>query len=175
MRTAFDKNDASSDVRKYNQSVMKKYLKDAPWGIGIGMGYKEVPANNKYSLMATIPPDSEYVYIWLRTGRVGMTLFIITMLMMLGGACYTVLFRLKNKSLVGIGGGLCCAFVAIQLGAYANQVLMQFPNGLIFYGGLTIVYILPYLEPEWIKYEQKYLSEREERKRLRLEKKQASA
>ena len=175
MRSAFNKNDASTKTRDINQETMRKYMKDAPWGIGIGMGYKEVPANNKYSLMATIPPDSEYVYIWLRTGRVGMTLFIITMLMMLGGACYTVLFRLKNKSLVGIGGGLCCAFVAIQLGAYANQVLMQFPNGLIFYGGLTIVYILPYLEPEWIKYEQKYLSEREERKRLRLEKKQASA
>jgi hypothetical protein len=39
MRSAFDKNDASADVRKYNQQVMKKYLKDAPWGIGIAQGY----------------------------------------------------------------------------------------------------------------------------------------
>ena len=93
---------------------------------------------------------------------------------MLGGACYVVMFRLENPSLIGIGGGLCSAFVAIQLGGYANQVLFQFPNSLTFYGGLSIVYILPYLEPAWIEYEKKQLAEQEERKRLKLEKKLAS-
>ena len=174
MRSAFNRNDASTNVRDINQETMKKYMRDAPWGIGLGMGYKEVPANNKYSLMSTIPPDSEYVYIWLRTGRIGITIFIITMLIMLAGACWIVLFKLKNPTLIGIGGGLCSAFVAIQLGGYANQVLMQFPNCLLFYGGLTIVYILPYLEPEWVTYEQNILAKQEERKRLKLEKKLAS-
>ena len=174
MRSAFDKSDASSKTRDINQETMRKYMKDAPWGIGIGMMSNNVPANNKYNLMASIPTDSEYVFIWLRTGRIGMTVFIITMLMMLGGACYVVMFRLKSPSLIGIGGGLCSAFVAIQLGGYANQVLMQFPNCLTFYGGLSIVYILPYLEPAWVEYEKKLLAEQEERKRLKLEKKLAS-
>ncbi len=174
MRSAFNTEDASTKTRDINQETMSKYMKDAPWGIGIGMGYKEVPANNKFNLMATIPPDSEYVFIWLRTGVIGISIFIITMLIMFGGACYIVLFKLKNKSIIGIGGGLCSAFVAIQLGGYANQVLMQFPNCLIFYGGLSIVYILPYLEPAWIEYENKILSEQEEKKRIKLEKKLAS-
>ena len=174
MRSAFNRKDASADVRSTNQDAMKKYIKDAPWGIGLGMNRDNVPANNKYNVLATIPPDSEYVFIWLRTGPIGITIFIITMLMMLGGACYTVLFKLKNKSLLGIGAGLCCAFVAIQLGGYGNQVLLQFPNGLIFYGGLSIVYILPYIEPEWIEYEKEQLAKQEERKRLKLEKKLAS-
>ena len=174
MRSAFNKDDASMGARDINKATMKKYIRDAPWGIGIGMGMENVPANNKYNLLATIPPDSDYVFIWLRTGPIGITIFIITMLIMLGGACYVVLFKLKNRSLMGIGAGLCCAFVSIQLGGYANQVLMQFPNGLIFYGGLSIVYILPYIEPEWIKYEEKLLAKQEERKRLRLEKKKAS-
>ena len=85
-----------------------------------------------------------------------------------------VMFRLKNSSLVGIGGGLCSAFAAIQLGGYGNQVLMQYPNCLLFYGGLTIVYVLPYLEPAWIELENKRIAEQEERKRLKLEKKLAS-
>jgi hypothetical protein len=174
MRSAFNKSDASTKTRDINQETMRKYMKDAPWGIGLGMGYNEVPANNKYSLMATIAPDSEYVYIWLRTGRIGITLFIITTLVMLGGACYIVLFRLKNRTISGIGGGLCSAFVAIQLGAYGNQVLMQFPNCLIFYGGLTIVYVLPYLEPDWIEYEEKRRTKQEDKKRIKLEKKLAS-
>ena len=172
MRSAFNKDDASANVRDINKEAIKKYIRDAPWGIGLGMGYN-VPANNKYAKLATIPPDSEYVYIWIRTGPIGRAVFIITTLLMLGGACSIVFFKLKSKSLMGIGSGLCCAFVSIQLGGYANQVLMQFPNCLIFYGGLSIVYILPYLEPEWIKYEERRLAEQEEKKRIKLEKKLA--
>ena len=174
MRTAFDKNDASAGTRYYNQQVMKKYLKDAPWGIGIAQGYGSVPANNKYTLMSTIPADSEYVYIWIRTGIIGITTFLICTAIMLLGACWIVLFRLRSPSLRGIGAGMCCAFVSIQLGGYGNQVLMQFPNCLVFYGGLTIVYVLPFIEKEWIEYENKQLAIQEEKKRLKLEKKRAS-
>ena len=174
MRTAFDKNDASAGTRYYNQQVMKKYLKDAPWGIGIAQGYGSVPANNKYTLMSTIPADSEYVYIWIRTGIIGITTFLICTAIMLLGACWIVLFRLRSPSLRGIGAGMCCAFVSFQLGGYGNQILMQFPNCLVFYGGLTIVYVLPFIENEWIEYEKKQLAIQEEKKRLKLEKKRAS-
>jgi hypothetical protein len=173
MRSAFKSDDASANVRDINKDAVRKYIKDAPWGIGLGMGYN-VPANNKYAKLATIPPDSEYVYIWIRTGPIGITIFVITTLIMLIGACCIVFFKLKSRSLMGIGAGFCCAFVSIQLGGYANQVLMQFPNCVIFYGGLSIVYILPFIEPEWIKYEEKRLAEQEEKKRLKLEKKLAS-
>lgn len=173
MRSAFNKDDASANVRDINKEAIRKYIRDAPWGIGLGMGYN-VPANNKYNKLATIPPDSEYVYIWIRTGKIGMTVFVITTLVMFLGACSIVFFRLRSRSLMGIGAGFCCAFVSIQLGGYANQVLMQFPNALIFYGGLSIVYVLPFIEPEWIKYEERRFAEQEERKRKRLEKKLAS-
>lgn len=174
MRSAFNKEDASANVREINKAAIKKYIQDAPWGIGIAMNMENVPANNKYRKLSTIPPDSEYVFIWVKTGPIGLTVFIITTLIMFGGACWIVLFKLKNKSLIGIGGGLCGSFVAIQLGGYGNQILMQYPNCLMFYGGLSIVYILPYIEPAWIEYEKKQLAERAEKKRLKIEKKLAS-
>lgn len=174
MRSAFNKEDASASVRDINKAAISKYLKDAPWGLGISYNQSNIPANNKYKKLSNIPPDSEYVYIWVHTGVIGITVFIITTLMMWLGACWITMFKLKSRSLIGIGAGLCGAFVAIHLGGYANQVLMQFPNCLTFYGGLTIVYILPYLEPEWIKYEKMRLAKIEEKKRLRLEKKLAS-
>lgn len=157
-------------AREANQKVMKKYLADAPWGLGVGLGYDNVPANNKYRKLATIPPDSEYVYIWIHTGPIGITVFIITTAIMFLGACWVVFFRIENKSLRGIGAGLCCAFVSIQLGGYANQVLMQFPNCLIFYGGLSIVYTLPLYEKQWNEYELNLITLQKEKKRLRLEK-----
>ena len=174
MRSAFDRNDASANARTINQAAMKKYLAEAPWGIGMAVGYKNIPANNKYTFMATVPPDSEYVFIWIHTGIIGITIFLICTAIMIFGACWIVLFRLKSPSLRGIGAGFCCAMVSQQLGGYGNQVLMQFPNCLVFYGGLTIVYVLPFIENEWIEYENKQLAIQEEKKRLKLEKKRAS-
>lgn len=174
MRSAFNKKDASADVRTINQEAMKKYIKDAPWGIGLGMGQENVPANNKFRKLATIAPDSEYVFIWQRTGPIGITIFIIANILMFVGACWIVMFKIKNRTLMGIGAGLCGAFLAIHLGGYGNQVLFQYPNGLIFYGGLTIVYLLPYLEPEWVEKENREFAKQEEKKRLKEEKKLAS-
>lgn len=173
MRSGFDKNDASANQRTINQAVMKKYLADCPFGLGIGMGYENVPANNKFRKLATIPPDSEYVFIWIHTGIVGIITFLATTALMFCGAAYIVMFRLRSPSLRGIGAGLCCAFVSIQLGGYANQVLMQFPNCLLFYGGLSLVYVLPLMEDEWIKHEQEQLAIQTVKERIKEEKKRA--
>ncbi|QVJ80733.1 O-antigen ligase like membrane protein [Prevotella sp. khp1] len=173
MRSAFDKKDASANVRDVNKAAIAKYMKDAPWGIGIGMYSDNIPTWNKFKLLSEIPPDSEYVFIWIRTGIIGVSIFALCMIIILSGASYVVLYKLKNQSLIGIGAGMCAAFTAIQLGGYANQVIYQYPNGVTFFGGMAIVYLLPYLEPEWIKYEQQRLEEQEKKKRLKLEKKLA--
>ena len=153
---------------------MAKYLRDAPWGIGIGVDYSNVPANNKFRTLSTIPPDSEYVYIWVHTGPIGISVFVFTTLMMWLGACSVVLFRLRNRSMQGVGAGICCAFFSMQLGGYANQVLMQFPNMLLFYGSLAIVYNLPRIEEEYVIEEEKRYQQQLERERLKEEKKRAS-
>jgi len=173
MRSAFNKEDASASVRDINKAEIKKYLVDAPWGIGVGIGYDNVPANNKYRRLSTIPPDSEYVFIWVHTGIIGITFFLITTAIMLITACWTVFFKIKSPTLRGIGSGFCCAFIAIQLGGYANQVLMQFPNCLLFYGGLSLVFALPHFEDEWNEYEKEQLAIQAEKERIKLEKKRA--
>ena len=173
MRSAFDKNDASANVRDINKTAIKNYLRDAPWGLGISSTQANIPPNNKYRKVSDVPPDSEYVYIWVHTGIIGVSFFVICMLIMWLGACWIVMFKLRSPSLIGIGGSFCCAFLSIQLSAYANQVLFQYPNGLTFFGGLAIVYILPYIEPEWIEYEKQRLAIQKEKKRTKLEKKLA--
>lgn len=174
MRSALNKEDASANARDINKATMAKYLKDAPWGIGIAIRSGDVPANNKFVVLSYIPPDSEYVYMWIHTGIIGVSVFAFSMFLMFIGGCWVVLFKLKNKSLIGIGAGICCAFAAMQLGGYLNQVLFQYPNGLIFFGGLAIVYVLPYLEKDWEIYERVRLAKEEEKKRLKREKKLAS-
>jgi hypothetical protein len=173
MRSAFDKSDASASVRDINQAAISKYLSDAPWGLGISSTQANIPPNNKYRKVSDIPPDSEYVYIWVHTGIIGVSFFVLCMIIMWLGACWIVMYKLRSPSLIGIGGAFCCAFLSIQLSAYANQVLFQYPNGLTFFGGLAIVYILPYIEPEWIELEQQRLAKQKKKKKLKIEKKLA--
>ncbi len=174
MRSAFNDNDPSSNVRKINQEAIKSYLKDAPWGLGVGIWNSGgIPTNNKFHKVFSTPADSEYVGIWIRTGVIGLTVFLISNGIMILGACIIVFFRLKSPSLRGIGAGLTCAMISQQVGGYGNMVLFQFPNCLVFYGGLTIVYILPFIEKEWIEWENKELAKQEEKNRLKLEQKLA--
>lgn len=175
MRSAFNKDDASSNARKINQEAIKKYLNDAPWGLGVGIWNSGgVPSNNKFHKVFSTPADSEYVGVWIRTGVIGLTVFLISNGIMILGACIIVLFRLKSPSLRGLGAGFTCAMISQQLGGYGNMVLFQYPNCLVFYGGLSIVYVLPWIEKEWIAWEAKELAQKEEKKRLKLEKKLAS-
>ena len=173
MRSAFNPEDASANVRDVNKASIAKYMKDAPWGIGIGIYQNDIPAWNKFKIVSQIPPDSEYVFIWVRTGWVGVSWFTFCNLIILFGACSTVFFRIKNKSLMGMGAAWCASFTALHLGGYANQILMQFPNIVIFYGGLSTVFMMPSIEKEFEAYEAKELAKEEEKKRLKLEKKRA--
>lgn len=163
MRTAFDKNDASRAVRDINQQAMAKVLKDAPFGIGIGITADRVPVSNKYRVLVTTPPDSSYVSMWIETGIIGEYLFAFCNILMLGGACFVVYTKLKDKMIRGIGAAFCCGFLGIQLGGYGNNILLQYPNTLLFYGTLAIVYVLPFVEPYYIK-------EQEEKGKILLEK-----
>lgn len=173
MRSAFNPKDASANVRDVNKQSIAKYLKDAPWGIGIGIFEQDIPAWNKFKIVSQIPPDSEYVFIWVRTGWVGVSWFAICNLIILLGACSVVLFKIRNRSLMGMGAAWCASFAALHLGGYANQILMQFPNIVVFYGGLSTVFLMPSIEKEFEAYEAKELAEEAEKKRLKLEKKLA--
>ena len=173
MRSAFNPEDASANVRDINKAAIAKYMKDAPWGIGIGIFERDIPAWNKFKVVSQIPPDSEYVFIWVRTGWIGVSWFAICNLIILIGACSVVFFKIKNKSLMGMGAAWCASFAALHLGGYANQILMQFPNIVVFYGGLSTVFLMPSIEKEFEAYEAKELAEEEEKKRLKLEKKRA--
>jgi teichuronic acid biosynthesis protein TuaE len=171
MRTAFDKNDASANVRDINKASIRKYLRQAPWGMGLGMDVTKVPANNKYKILLNTPPDSTYVYIWVHTGVIGVTIFTLANILILLGGCHIVLFKLKNKTISGIGAAFCCAFISINIGGYANQILTQYPNTFLYYGSMAIVYLLPKVEPEFIKFEEEDNKRIEEEKKKKEDKK----
>ena len=174
MRTAFDSNDASKNVRDINKEALAKYLKDAPFGMGINIDEGSIPAFNKFRVVYETSNDSTYVFFWQRTGIVGVYVFAAMNILILIGGCFITLFRLNDKMCKGIAAAFCCAFLAIQAGGYANHILLQYPNIILFYGGMAIVYLLPAIESDVIEYEEKKFALQEEKRKLRLEKKKQS-
>jgi hypothetical protein len=174
MRTAFDSNDASKNVRDINKEALAKYLRDAPFGMGINIDENTIPAFNKFKVVYETSNDSTYVFFWQRTGIVGVYIFAFMNILILAGGCVITLTRLRTKTCQGLAGGLSCAFLAINAGGYANHILLQYPNLILFYGGMTIVYLLPYIEDDFEAWENKEIEKQEEKKRLKLEKRKAS-
>ena len=171
MRSAFNKNDASANVRDINKAALAKYLKDAPFGMGFNVDEDRVPANHKYKIVYQTSNDSTYVFMWQRVGIIGAILFAIVNGLILIGGCYITMFVLKERETASIGAAYCCAFVSIQVGGYMNEILLQFPNMLLYYGGMAIVYLLPNIESEFKQYEINRLEQQKLEERIKLEKK----
>lgn len=174
MRSAFNKNDASLNTREINKAAMRKYLKEAPFGIGINIDESRVPPFNKFTIVRDTPNDSTYVFFWQRTGIVGVYVFAFMNILILLGGAFITLSRLRTKECRAVASAFCCAFLAINIGGYANHILLQYPNILLFYGGMGIVYLLPAIEGDFEAYYAKQVEKEEERRRLKLEKKQQS-
>jgi len=151
MRSAMNPTeDASFGVRQINQQAIQKYLKTAPWGIGIGMRTGQVPQNNYYYFLSVVPPDSSLVYTWIHSGIIGLIIYLMVLVLILTGGCYIVFFKLKDPMIRGIGSAFCCGMGGMLVSAYGNQVFTQYPNTLIFFGSMTIVYLLPDIEKKYL-------------------------
>ena len=148
MRTAFDPEDASLQVRFTNQKAIKAYMKEAPWGIGIGigMGADQLPQNNKYWLVSITPSDSTLVYVWMRTGAIGILLYLLVLCLAIVAESFIVLFRIRDKQLRGMLTAFTCASACMIVAAYGNNIYSQYPNTLLVFGLQTLVFMGPYFD-----------------------------
>ena len=148
MRTAFDPEDASLQVRLDNQKAIKSYMKEAPWGIGIGigMGADQLPQNNKYWLVSITPSDSTLVYVWMRTGAIGIIVYLLVLCLAIVVESFIVLFRIRDKQLRGILTAFTCASACMIVAAYGNNIYSQYPNTMLVFGVQTLVFMGPYFD-----------------------------
>ena len=123
MRTALDINDPSMIVRKNNKALLRTYMADKPFGVGLGLsGVKAVRyAPNSYQ--SKIPTDSWFVMIWVETGIVGLILNIILLAYIIFYGIYQTLFKIRNHLLKGINIALLGRVIGMIVASYANEIL----------------------------------------------------
>ncbi|RCR69799.1 O-antigen ligase family protein [Larkinella punicea] len=128
MRTALNPlEDPSFLLRLKNQQKLANYLKDLPFGAGIGTSLDTGQRFSPNHWAAQISPDSWYVELWIETGRVGMILYITMLIALISIGVYRV-WHLKDPWLTSTMRGLVAVFVGIAVMGYSNPVLGQFPT-----------------------------------------------
>ena len=142
LRTALSSDNPSLQARLRNQRTLGMYLASRPMGGGVGSAGFWGERFRPGSLLAVTPTDSYYVRIWVETGLVGLCLHLFLLGYFLGKGSI-VAWRLKDPKLRAQVLAIMCAFAGVLLANYGNQVLLQFPTGIIMAIALPLVFMAP--------------------------------
>lgn len=147
MRTTFDKDDASMQVRVINKKKMIPLLQDKPFGIGLGLSGGRATRFNVDTPLAKLPPDSSHTATWIETGIVGLLLYFTLLLLILAKASYIAVFVVKDKKLKGILIAFIAGISGVLVAAYANDVT-TYPNGILMSILYAFLFTIPYYDKE---------------------------
>jgi len=139
MRTAFDPNDASLQVRLDNQKIFKEYLSTRPFGGGIGHAGDKAQRFLPNAFLSHVATDSWYVVIWAETGIVGLTLHLFILFYVIGKSSYQVMFKIRDPITKLKMAALISGMAGIMLASYGNAVLGQMPTSLLIYASMAIL------------------------------------
>ncbi len=146
MRTAFDPNNASFQVRLENQAKLKEYLASRPFGGGIGSTGNWGKRFSPNTFLANTATDSWFVAVWADTGIVGLYLHLFILFFVLITGAYNAMFKIRDDWLKGQITALVCGMFGIMAASYGNGVFGQFPTCILMYAGMVFMFIAPKLD-----------------------------
>lgn len=139
MRTAFDPNDASFQVRLENQRILKAYMATRPFGGGIGHGGVKAQKYLPNAFLSQIPTDSGYVLVWVEMGIVGLLLLLFILFYVIITSSYRIMFRIRDPILRIKMAALACGMFGIMVANYGNAVLAQMPTSILIYISMALL------------------------------------
>lgn len=139
MRTAFDPNNASLQVRLDNQKILKNYLASRPFGGGIGHGGTKAQRYLPNAFLSNVATDSWYVLIWVEQGIVGLLLHLGILFYVMIKASLIVMFKIKDPILKYKISALIAGMAGVMVASYGNAILGQMPTALLIYATIAIV------------------------------------
>jgi hypothetical protein len=148
MRSAFDTEDNSLNVRLDNQKKLSKYLASRPFGGGVGNAGAKALRFAPNSFLANVPTDSWFVHVWAETGIVGLYFYFFIIFFILGKGSYIVMFKVKDKDLKIKLIALLSGYVGIIAASYGNEVISGLPTAFLVYPSIVFVFLYKYLDKQ---------------------------
>ena len=146
-RTVFDREeDQSYLTRKENQAQLRELMKNLPMGNSLGMSAGRAHNYGDYSALTEIPTDSWFVQVWVETGIIGQIIYFLMMGFIFIKGAIIIFFRLKKPEIRGICAGMLAGVAGLFVMSSNNEVFTQFPNGIIVYTLIALVFMSEKLE-----------------------------
>lgn len=139
MRSAFDPNEPSLQVRLNNQKILKGYLATRPFGGGIGHAGDKAQRFLPNAFLSHVATDSWYVMIWAELGIVGLTIHLFILFYVIGKASYKVMFKIRDPITKLKMSALISGMAGIMLASYGNAVFGGMPTALLIYASIAIM------------------------------------
>jgi hypothetical protein len=139
MRSAFDPNDASLQVRLENQKILKAYLATRPFGGGIGHAGVKAQKYLPNAFLSNVATDSWYVLIWAEQGIVGLSLHLFILFYILGRSSFLIMWRIRDPMLKLKMAALTSGMFGIMVASYGNAVLGTMPTSMLIYTSMAIM------------------------------------
>lgn len=132
MRSTFDSEDESLNVRTINRQSIQPYIYAHPMGGGVAASGVEGMRFNPNHRLAGFPPDSGLLKLALDMGWIGLAL---TMLLYLGMLYQGIqfYFKVKNEEYKKYIIAITCSIFSTIVILYAQVAIGQMPNVFFFY------------------------------------------
>jgi hypothetical protein len=138
-QTAFKpSNDASFNVRNFNQARIRPYIQSHPFGGGLGStgtwGRRFAPN----SRLAHFPPDSGYVRVAVELGYIGLFLLCLVIFMALYSGINNY-FLIRDPTLKNFCLAATLIVFIYNIGNYPQEAIVQFPSNIIFFLAMALI------------------------------------
>lgn len=141
MRTAFNPNDPSLQVRLVNQRILRIYLSTRPLGGGIGSAGNWGKRFSPGGFLANVATDSWYVQIWAEQGLIGLVLHIFILVYVVGKGSFLSIYRVTHPVLQAKLFALAAGILGVMAASYGNGVLGQLPTGPLVYVSMALLFL----------------------------------
>lgn len=148
MRSAFDEDNASLNVRQENRKLFAEYLKSRPFGGGVGSsgnwGLRFTPG----TFLAETATDGWYIQIWAEQGIVGITFYLLMIFYFFLKSIFLIFFRLKKPENINKAIAFVSGMAGLIVTSYSASSLGQMPNTIIVAVSVVIISLMPTWEKE---------------------------
>jgi hypothetical protein len=139
MRSAFNPNDPSLQVRLENQKKLMTYLSSRPFGGGIGHAGVKAREYTPGSYLSGIATDSWYVLIWAEQGVVGLAMHLFILFYILIKGSWLIMYRIRDRMLKHKMAALASGMMGVMVASYGNAVLGTMPTSLLIYTSMALL------------------------------------
>lgn len=133
MQSAFKpKEDASVQIRFYNQQRIRPHIYSHPIGFGLGSTGLWARRFTPDSFLADFAHDSYYVRLAVEEGWIGLLLYMIFLFIVLKRALYFYL-RVRDPMIKTLYLSIMSALFMLAIANYPQEAIVQLPTSLVVY------------------------------------------